>query len=244
MLHSNAVIDVTKLVTTDVPELNLRQSGIRSRRMDPTRSVVDRARSFPLSIEGSAVQTFEVDSVPGPAGNPPNRSLNTITMLMNYSMVLLPDQPMMARLCDDRVGYFNISFENYDEDRVSGPRRCFIKRFRLEPKDPNAAVSDPIKPIVWYIDPATPAKWVPWLIKGVEMWEPVFRGAGFSNAITARRPAASDSDFDLDDARFSTIRWLPSTIENAYGPSVSDPGSGERLHANLRFHHNVASLVE
>jgi len=241
---SNAVIEVTKLFTTDVAELNLRQSGLRVRRMDPARSVIDRARAFPRNVEVSALQTFEVDSVPGPAGNPPNRSLNSITMLMNYSMVLLPDQPMMARLCDDRVGYFNIAFENYDEDRVMGPRRCFIKRFRLEPKDPNAAVSDPIKPIVWYIDPATPAKWVPWLIKGVEMWEPVFRTAGFSNAITARVPAASDIDFDLDDARFSTIRWLPSTIENAYGPSVSDPRSGEIMNANIGFYHNVASLVE
>jgi hypothetical protein len=165
-------------------------------------------------------------------------------MLMNYSMVLLPDTPMMARLCDDRVGYFNITFEDFDEDRVSGPRRCFIKRFRLEPKDPNAAVSDPVQPIVWYIDPATPAKWRNWLIKGVEMWEPVFRAAGFSNAITARVPTAADSDFDLDDARFSTIRWLPSTIENAYGPSVSDPRSGEIMNANIGFYHNIASLVE
>ena len=241
---SSAVIEVTKLFTTDVQELNLRQSGVRVRRLDPTRSVIERVRSFPRNIEVSALQTFEVDSVPGPAGGPPNRSLNSITMLMNYSMVLLPDQPMMPRLCDDRVGYFNIAFENYDEDLVSGPRRCFIKRFRLEPKDPNAAVSDPIKPIVWYIDPATPAKWVPWLIKGVEMWEPLFRAAGFSNAITARLPTPSDSDFDLDDARYATIRWLPSTIENAYGPSVSDPRSGEILNANIGFYHNVASLVE
>ncbi|OLC88571.1 MAG: hypothetical protein AUI86_03420, partial [Gemmatimonadetes bacterium 13_1_40CM_3_66_12] len=241
---SNAVIEVTKLFTTDVAELNLRQSGVRVRRMDPARSVIDRARAFPRNVEVSALQTFEVDSVPGPAGNPPNRSLNSITMLMNYSMVLLPDKPMMARLCDDRVGYFSLSFEDYDEDRVPGPRRCFIQRYRLEPKDPTAAVSDPIKPIVWYIDPATPAKWVPWLIKGVEMWEPVFRAAGFSNAITARLPAASDSDFDLDDARLSTIRWLPSTIENAYGPRLSDPRSGEILNANIGFYHNVASLVE
>ncbi len=240
---SAAVIEATKLFTTDVAELNLRQS-MRVRRMDPARSVVERARSFPRNVEVSALQTFEVDSVPGPAGGPPNRSLNSITMLMNYSMVLLPDHPMMARLCDDRVGYFSLSFEDYDEDLVSGPRRCFIKRFRLEPKDPNAAVSDPIQPIVWYIDPATPAKWVPWLIKGVEMWEPVFRAAGFSNAITAKVGPTDDPNFDLDDARNSTIRWLPSTIENAYGPSVSDPRSGEILNANIGFYHNVASLVE
>ena len=241
---STAVVEVTKLFTTDVAELNLRQSGMRIRRLDPARSVVDRARSFPRNVEVSALQTFEVDSVPGPAGAPPNRSLNSITMLMNYSMVLLPDHPMMARLCDDRVGYFNLSFEDYDEDLVSGPRRCFIKRFRLEPKDPNAAVSDPIQPIVWYIDPATPTKWVPWLIKGVEMWAPVFRAAGFSNAITAKLAPVDDPNFDLDDARNSTIRWLPSTIENAYGPSVSDPRSGEIMNANIGFYHNVASLVE
>src|SRR5207237_1870078 len=130
------------------------------RRMDQARSVVDRARSFPRNVEVSALQTFEVDSVPGPAGGPPNRSLNSITMLMNYSMVLLPDHPMMARLCDDRVGYFNLSFEDYDADLVSGQRRCYIKRFRLEPKAPNAAGSDPIQPIDCYIRPDTPAKWV------------------------------------------------------------------------------------
>ncbi len=241
---SAALIETTKLFTTDVAELNLHQLGMRIRRMDPSRSVVDRARSFPRNVEVSALQTFEVDSVPGPAGAPPNRSLNSITMLMNYSMVLLPDKPMMARLCDDRVGYFNLSFENYDDDRVSSARRCFIKRFRLEPKDPNAAVSDPIQPIVWYIDPATPAKWVPWLIKGVEMWEPVFRAAGFSNAITAKVGPTADPNFDLDDARNSTIRWLPSTIENAYGPSVSDPRSGEIMNANIGFYHNITSLVE
>ena len=241
---SNAVIEATKLFTTDVPELNLRQSGIRPRRMDPSRSVVDRARAFPRNVEVSALQTFEVDSVPGAFGNPPNRSLQSITMLMNYSMVLLPDTPMMARLCDDRVGYFNLSFENFDEDRVNGPRRCFIQRYRLEPKDPNAAVSDPVQPIVWYIDPATPAKWVPWLIKGVEMWEPVFRAAGFSNAITAKVAPVDDSSFDLDDARNSTIRWLPSTIENAYGPRLSDPRSGEIMNANIGFYHNITSLVE
>ena len=241
---SNAVIEVTKLFTTDVGELNVRQSGVRVRRMDPARSIVQRARSFPRNVEVSALQTFEVDSVPGPAGGPPNRSLNSLTMLMNYSMVLLPDKPMMARLCDDRVGFFNISFEDFDETRVFGPRRCFIKRFRLEAKDPGAAVSDPVQPIVWWIDPATPAKWRPWLIKGVEMWEPVFRAAGFSNAIVARVAPTDSADFDLDDARNSTIRWLPSTIENAYGPSVSDPRSGEILNANIGFYHNVTSLVE
>jgi hypothetical protein len=170
--------------------------------------------------------------------------MNTLTMVMNYSMLLLPDQPMMARLCDDRVGYFNHSFENFDNDRVPRADRCYIHRYRLEPQNPNAAVSDPVEPIVWWIDPATPSKWVPWLIQGVESWEPVFRAAGFSNAIVARLAPTNDPDFDLDDARNSAIRWLPSTVENAYGPHVSDPRSGEILNANVGFYHNVASLVE
>src|ERR1700752_1756398 len=241
---SNAVVETTRLFTTDVQELNIRQSGIRVRRMDPARSVVDRARAFPRNLEVSALQTFGVDSLPGAPGAQTQRSLNSLTMLMNYSMVLLPDQPMMARLCDDRVGYFNLSFENYNEDRVAGPRRFCTQRSRLEPKDPPAAVSDPVTPITWWIDPATPAKWVPWLIKGVEMWEPVFRAAGFSNAIVAKVPPADDPDFDLDDAQNSTIRWLPSVIENAYGPRLSDPRSGEILNANIGFYHNITSLVE
>lgn len=241
---SNAVIEATRLFTTDVQELNLRQLGVRVRRMDPARSVVERARSFPRNVEISALQTFEVDSVPGGPGRPATRSLNSITMLMNYSMVLLPDTPMTARLCDTRVGYFNLSFENYNDDRVSGSRRCFIQRYRLEPKDPAALVSDPVTPITWWIDPATPAKWVPWLIKGVELWEPVFRAAGFSNAIVAKVAPLDDPDFDLDDAQHSTIRWLPSIIENAYGPRLSDPRSGEILNANIGFYHNITSLVE
>ena len=241
---SAAVVETTRLFTTDVQELNVRQSGIRVRRMDPTRSVVDRARAFPRNVDVSALQTFEVDSLPGAPGAQTQRSINSLTMLMNYSMVLLPDQPMMARLCDDRVGYFNLSFENYNDDRVTGPRRCFIQRYPLVPKDPSAAVSDPVTPITWWIDPATPAKWVPWLIKGVEMWEPVFRAAGFSNAIVAKVAPVNDPDFDLDDAQNSTIRWLPSVIENAYGPRLSDPRSGEILNANIGFYHNVTSLVE
>jgi hypothetical protein len=241
---SAAVVQVTRLFTTDVQELNVRQAGVRVRRFDPARSFIERARSFPRNIEVSALHTFEVDSLPAPPGGTPNRSLSTLSVLMNYSMVLLPERPMMPRLCDDRVGYFNVTYEDFDEDRVPGAQRCYISRYRLEPRNPGAPLSDPIEPITWYIDPATPTKWVPWLIRGVEAWEPVFRSAGFSNAIRARVAPTHDPEFDLDDARHSVIRWLPSTIENAYGPRISDPRSGEILNANIGFYHNVTSLVE
>jgi hypothetical protein len=243
---SNAVIETTKLFTTDVQELNLRQSNVRVRRFDPDRSLIERARAFPTNIEVSALHTFEVDSVPRGPGRGADRSLRSLTMLMNYSMLLLPATPMRPRLCDNRVGFFSVRFEDYGaaEEEARVPTRCYITRWRLEPKNPTAAVSDPVKPIVYYIDPATPAKWVPWIIRGVEMWEPVFREAGFSNAITARPAPIDDPTFDLDDMRYSAIRWLPSTVRNAYGPHVNDPRSGEILQSNIGWFQNVSALVE
>ena len=167
---SNLVIEVTRLFTTDVGELNLRQDRVRVRRLDTSRSLVERARSFPRNVEVSALQTFEVDSVPsvGLGADSGDATLNSLTVLMNYSMVLLPDQPRMARLCDDRVGYFNVTFRDYGRDEAEVPERCFIERFRLEPRDPNAPVSDPVEPITWYIDPATPEGLVPRGIRGVQ----------------------------------------------------------------------------
>jgi hypothetical protein len=244
---SNAVIEVTSLFTTDVSELNVRQLGVRVRRFDPARSFVERARSFPINVEVTALQTFEIDSLPGAPGAAAfDRSLNSMTIPTNFSMVLLPERRMQPRMCDNRLGYFSLGFEDYGADEPKVPTRCYITRWRLEPKDSTAAVSDPVKPIVFYVDPATPEKWVPWIIKGVEMWEPVFRAAGFSNAITAR-PAPTeqqDPEFDLDDARYSAIRWLPSTIENAYGPHVNDPRTGEILQSNIGWFQNITSLLQ
>ena len=244
---SNVVIEATKLFTSDVAELNLRQErGVRVRSFDASRSAIQRVKSFPRNIEVSAYQTFAVDSVPGASGERADRSLNSLTMLMNFSMVLLPDQPMLSRLCDNRVGFFSISQEDFGRDEPRIPSRCYITKWRLEPQNPNAAVSDPVKPIVFYIDPATPAKWVQYLIDGVNAWEPVFRAAGFSNAIMARRAPTPQEDptFDLDDARYSTIRWLPSTTENAYGPHVSDPRTGEILQSNIGYYANITSLQQ
>jgi hypothetical protein len=240
---SNAVIDVGRLFTTDVAEISMRRQ-LRARRLDPARSAIERARSFPRNIEVSGYHTFEVDSIPGQGAG--LGGLSTITLLMNWSMVLLPERPMQPRLCDNRVGFFSVQQEDFGMDEFRVPSRCYITRWRLEPKDATAAVSDPVKPIVFYLDPATPEKWAPWIIKGVNMWEPVFRAAGFSNAIEGRRAPTEqeDPEFDLDDARYSTIRWLPSLIENAYGPHNNDPRSGEILQSNIGWFQNITSLLE
>jgi hypothetical protein len=159
--------------------------------------------------------------------------------------VKLPENPMMPRLFDERVGYFTVQQYDYGRDEHRAQRRRYIARWRLEKKDPAAALSEPIKPIVYYVDPATPAKWVPFIKRGIESWQPAFEEAGFKNAILAKDAPTKeqDPDWSPEDARYSVIRWLPSTTENASGPHVSDPRTGEILESDIQFHHNVMNLV-
>jgi len=167
------------------------------------------------------------------------------TLLMHFSMVKLPEQPMRPRLYDERVGYFNIRQYDYSREEHRAPRRTYITRWRLEKKDPAAALSEPVKPIVYYIDPATPPKWAAYVKRGVEWWQPAFERAGFKNAILAKDPPspAEDPDWSPEDARYSVIRWQASTIENAMGPHVHDPRTGEILEADIVMWHNVLNLV-
>jgi hypothetical protein len=169
----------------------------------------------------------------------------TGTVLMHFSMVKLPANPMMARLADPRVGFFTTSTTDYSRPDHRAERRTFIARWRLEKKDPNAAVSDPVKPIVYYLDPATPKQWIPYLKKGIESWQPAFEAAGFRNAIIAKEAPTKEEDpnWSPEDVRYSVVRWLPSTTENASGPHISDPRTGEILNADIQFYHNVMQLV-
>jgi hypothetical protein len=164
---------------------------------------------------------------------------------MHYSMVKLPEKPMMPRLFDERVGYFSMRQMDYGRDEHKAPERRYIVRWRLEKKDPGAEVSEPIKPIVYYIDPATPKKWVPYIKRGVESWQPAFEAAGFKNAIIAREAPSTeeDPDWSAEDARYSVIRWLPSTIENASGPHIRDPRTGEILESDIQYYHNIMNLL-
>ncbi|HEY2018010.1 MAG TPA: zinc-dependent metalloprotease, partial [Bryobacteraceae bacterium] len=166
-------------------------------------------------------------------------------VVLHHSMVRLPEKPMMPRLFDERVGYFTTSTMDYSHDEYKADRVRYVARWRLEKMDPTAAVSEPIKPIVYYIDSATPTKWVPWLKKGIEDWNQAFEAAGFKNAIIGK-PAPTpeqDPDWSAEDVRHSVIRWLPSTTENASGPHISDPRTGEILNADIQFYHNVMNLA-
>ncbi|MDP6582635.1 MAG: zinc-dependent metalloprotease, partial [Vicinamibacterales bacterium] len=243
------VIDVTSLFNTEVPEFSAR-SRLQARAFARDRSFVEDVVSFPENIEVKATHTYTAPQPSGTQNRPrvqARRGMRpgSATVELHYSMVRLPEVPMQPRLFDERVGYFSVRQIDYGRDEHRSPTRRFVTRWRLEKQNPEAAVSDPVKPITYWIDPATPTKWVEFMKQGVEAWQPAFEEAGFSNAVIAREAPSPEEDpnWSPEDARYSVIRWLPSTTENASGPHVHDPRTGEILETDIQFHHNVMNLV-
>lgn len=251
--RGSAVIEVSKLYGTDVKGLGPGKGSV-----DASRSFIDRISAYPENIEAEATYTYGTaapmrpasssESSADPAPTPALRAAAaaTGTYVVHYSMVKLPENPMMPRLRDDRVGFFRgsgqINFSKIDE---MVDYRNYIARWRLEKKDPAATISEPVKPIVYYIDPATPRKYVPFLKRAVEAWQPVFEAAGFKNAIIAKEAPTPEQDpeWSTEDIRNTVIRWLPSTTKNAMGPHLSDPRSGEILNGNITVYHNVLDVA-
>lgn len=243
---STVVIDVTALFTKDVPVVGLSQDRRETygvRRLDEGRSFLASAHSYPRNIEVRTVLTYEATKAPS------NAETGTISLEMAHSMILLPDRPMQPRLYDERVGFFRIEQTDYGRDEQRADRRRYITRWRLEPKDTAAfqrgELVEPVQQIVYYIDPATPLKWRPYIKQGVDDWNRAFETAGFRNAIVAKDPpsAEEDPEFSPEDVRYSVIRYFPSDIENAYGPHVSDPRTGEILESDIGWYHNVMNLL-
>lgn len=241
---SSVVIDVTELFSKDVQSLGLPQ-GVRTQykisAMDDARSYIDTIKSFPINIEVRSLKTYRAADAPG------DKSIGSMTVEIHNSMLLLPKVPYKARFSDDRVGFFGQSQTDYGLDAQKAQVTRYIHRWKLEPKDPEAykrgELVEPKKQIVYYIDPATPAKWRPYLIDGVKDWNAAFEAAGFKNAITALEAPTNDPDWSPEDARYSVIRYFASNIANAYGPHISDPRSGEIMESDIGWYHNVMNLV-
>ncbi len=239
---SAMVIDVTEFFGGDTPAISGLDAAQRRtyqvRRLDPARSSLDGIRSFPMNVEVSHTQTFDAGAPPGDA------DAATITILMRQSLVLLPKEPMRPRLADARIGFFAVSRVNYGLDEQKAATETFIRRWRLEPRDPAAyargELVEPVKPIVYYLDPATPPQWRPYVRQGIEDWAKVFERAGFKNAVRAMDPPtpAQDPEWDPEDIRYSVVRWAASTVRNAVGPSTSDPRTGEIIESDITWYHN------
>ncbi|MGH7506595.1 MAG: zinc-dependent metalloprotease, partial [Longimicrobiales bacterium] len=231
---SAAVIDVTKLYTTDIPEFAVVDNP------ESDRSFIESVVAFPENVNVEATQTGTPQQQ---GGEDDEDQPETLTARVLWSMIKLPEDPMMPRLHDRRVGYGSVTTIDYSRPEHQAKERRYIRRFRLVKQNPGAAVSDPVEPIVFWIDPATPDWLVPWVEVGIEAWQPAFREAGFSNAIVAREAPPNDSTWSKFDARYSIVYWRPSTVANATGGQVVDPRTGEILKAEVNMYHNVQELL-
>jgi len=239
---TSSVVDVTAFFEGDTPSISglspaqRRDYGVR--RLDATRSFIGTVRSYPLNVNVRHTLTYDASSPPS------DERANTVSMEMNQSLVLLPSEPMRPRLADARVGYFTIDRVNYGLDEQMAATETFIRRWRLEPSDPAAyargELVEPVTPITWYIDPATPERWRGAVKRGVENWNQAFETAGFRNAVRALDPPTPEEDpeWDPEDVRYSVVRWSASMTRNAQGPSTSDPRTGEIIESDIVWYHN------
>lgn len=212
------------------------------------RSYIKEIKAYPLNIEIRTLKTYMKAPAPGPGQMGGGPSATPATYELNSSMVLLPAKQMKPRFYDARVGYFATGYVDFDANPHGVKNQSLITRWRLEPKPEDVEkykrgeLVEPKKQIVYYIDPATPKKWVPYLIQGVNDWQVAFEKAGFKNAIVAKE-APKDPSWNIDDARHSVIVYKPSDIPNASGPHVHDPRTGEIIESHINWYHNIMLLL-
>jgi len=228
----SAVVNVSQFYVNDQGPVPAGRA-IGGGEVDVSRSYIDRIKAFPLNIEGHIVVTFK-------------RGPTVITTVVHHSLLMLPEKPMQARYFDSRVGYFTEAFSDYGSSEHRVVDRELIARYRLEKKDPKARISDPVKPIVYYVSREVPDEWRGYIHQAIEDWQPAFEQAGFSHAIIAKDAPSVEEDpnWDPEDARYSVIRWIAEPIENAMGPHLHDPRSGEIISAHVIVWHNMLKLAE
>ena len=254
-------VKVTNLFEGDVQAFSLSSASKRQMNLGGVKgdaSFIESIRTYPINTEVTVTKTFSYNQPMQGAGGagpvrtqylPAGSEAGSVTLVLNTSMVLLPEKPMQQRLFDNRVGYFADGYSKFSDDQQAVENVRFITRWRLEArpedveKQNRGELVEPVKPIIYYIDPATPKQWRPYLIAGVNDWQVAFEQAGWKNAIRAEEWPEDNPDMSLEDARFSVIRYLASPTANAYGPNVHDPRSGEIIESHIGWYHNVMTLV-
>jgi len=242
-LSKTSVIEVTDFLNQENEILYFNEGakkGLNIGGIQADKSYIDKVQTFPINVEIQSVRTYSVNG---------STSTLPMTYALNSSLVLLPKEPMKARLADARVGFFARGFVDFDKNPQGVKNVYYTTRWRLEPKAEDEArylrgeLVEPKKPIVYYIDPATPKKWIPYLIAGVNDWQEAFEAAGFKNAIRAELAPTDDSTWNINDARNSAIVYKPSAIPNASGPHVHDPRSGEIIESHINWYHNIMLVL-
>ena len=250
---SSYVIDVTDFINSENPLLALgidQKEDYKLTSLERDKSYIKEINSFPMNTEIKTVKTYKAKSGSDKRKELPAAILaGVVTLEINNSFILLPKEPMQKRLYDARVGYFASSYLEYGDDQQQVDRNTYIHRWRLEPRPEDSLkwergeLVEPKNPIVYYIDPATPKKWRPYLIQGINDWQVAFEQAGFKNAIIGKEWPKNDPNMSLEDSRFSVVRYFASASKNAYGPNIVDPRSGEILESHIGWYHNLMSLL-
>ncbi len=254
---TSVVIDVTDFFKGDNQVVSLSPNGKRAFSLGPLasdRSYIQSISTFPINTEVRTVKTFVAIPSAGPSlfptsSVPAANAAGAVTFELNTSMIILPRNPMARRYWDRRVGFFPDQFTKFSDAQQKVDEETFAVRWRLEPKDADiekwkrGELVEPKKQIIYYIDPATPKLWVPYLIQGINDWQKAFEAAGFKNAIVGKEWPSNVDTMSMEDARFSVLRYFASDVENAYGPNVHDPRSGEILESHIGWYHNVMKLL-
>lgn len=250
---STFVIDVTDFFNSENPLLALnseQKDNYNLSSLEKDKSYIQAINTYPINTEIRTVKTYKAKDSKNKKSNLPAAILSgVVTLEINNSLILLPKTPMKKRYYDPRVGYFASSYWEYGDDQQRVDRNTYIHRWRLEPKEEdkekwkNGELVEPKKPIIFYIDPATPEKWRPYLIQGINDWQVAFEQAGFKNAIIGKEWPVDNDSMSLEDARFSVLRYFASPAKNAYGPNIVDPRSGEIIESHIGWYHNIMNLL-
>ena len=259
--NTGYVIDLTSTFDADVQTFSLdpiKKQLLNIQTFQKDKSFISKISSYPINTEIRSVKTFtttppRINTTPTPqigVNLPSGLDAGVITVEMNTSMILLPKTPMRKREFDARVGYFANQYDVFEEESQKSDTKVFAVRWRLEPKSEEdtqkqkrGELIEPKKPIVYYIDPATPEKWKKFIKQGIDDWQVAFENAGWKNAIRGEYWPENDPTMSLEDARFSVLRYFAAEIQNAYGPNVHDPRSGEILESHIGWYHNIMSLL-
>ena len=255
------VIDMNSSFDADVQTFSLspiNKQLLKIQSFQKDRSFIQGIKSFPINTEIRSVKTFSTEARkismnPTPQIGrdfPAGRDAGVVTVEINTSILLLPETKMRKRIYDKRVGYFANGYDVFEDASLKAEKEVFAVRWRLEPKNAEDAekqkrgeLIEPKKPIVYYIDPATPEKWRPFIKAGIDDWQVAFEFAGWKNAIRGEYWPENDPSMSLEDARFSVLRYFAADIQNAYGPNVHDPRTGEIMESHIGWYHNIMSLL-